>query len=39
VTERDQVEMCGVLRLMFGGIGVELGNDECNGHILNIWNK
>jgi hypothetical protein len=22
--------------LMFGGIKVDLGNDECNVHILNI---
>jgi hypothetical protein len=34
VNERAQAEMCGVLWLMFGKIEVELGNDECNGHIL-----
>jgi hypothetical protein len=32
-----QERMYGILRLMFDGIEVELGNDECNGHILSIW--
>ena len=31
--------MFGVLQLTFGKIEVELGNDECNGHILNRWHK
>jgi hypothetical protein len=24
---------------MFGIIEVEMGNDECNGHIMSIWHK
>jgi hypothetical protein len=39
VVERALAEMFGVLRLRFGEIEVELGNDECNGHILSIWHK
>jgi hypothetical protein len=39
VAERALAEMFGVLRLTFGEIEVELGNDECSGHILNIWHK
>jgi hypothetical protein len=39
VVERALAEMFGVLQLTFGKIEVELGNDECSGHILSIWNK
>jgi hypothetical protein len=29
----------GVLSLASGETEVELGNDECSGHILNRWHK
>ena len=32
-------ETIGILQLRFGEIEVEIGNDECSGHILNIWHK
>jgi hypothetical protein len=39
VVERDLVERFGILQLASGETEVELGNDECSGHILNRWHK
>ena len=39
VVERALAERFGGLPLASGKIEVELGNDECSGHILNRWHK
>jgi hypothetical protein len=35
--ERDLAERFGILSLASVETEVELGNDECSGHTLNIW--
>ena len=37
--KEDQVDMCGVPQLMCGRRMGEMGNDECNAHILRIWHR
>jgi hypothetical protein len=39
VVERDLVESFGIMHLASGEMEVELGNDECSGHILKRWHK
>jgi hypothetical protein len=39
VVERPLAERFGILLLASGETEVELGNDECSGHILNKWHK
>ena len=39
VPERDLPERFGILQLAYGETEVELGIDECSGHILNISHK
>jgi hypothetical protein len=39
VVERALAKFFGVVQLASGETEVELGNDECSGHILNIWHK
>jgi hypothetical protein len=39
VVERALAEIFGILLLASGETKVELGNDECSGHILNRWHK
>jgi hypothetical protein len=38
VSEEAEEDMCAMSWLMCGGRMGYMGNDECNAHILCIWN-